>query len=99
MKWRNCTGLTSFPAIDLSNATNLSNAWSNCTGLTSFLATGMKVNFDISDSVLLDEAAIDVVLGNLADLTGETAQTIRVPAGKGQANIIATAKNWTVDEV
>ena len=58
----------------------------------------MKVDFDISESVLLNAAALDVVFGNLANLTNKPNQTVTIPAGKGQSNIIAVAKNWTVVE-
>lgn len=34
--WRQCTGLTSFPAIDASSCTNFQSTWQGCTGLTSF---------------------------------------------------------------
>ena len=34
--WRQCTGLTSFPALDMSSGTNFSHAWRGCTGITTF---------------------------------------------------------------
>jgi len=34
--WRQCTGLTSFPAINTSSGTNFQSAWEGCTGFTSF---------------------------------------------------------------
>jgi len=34
--WRSCSGLTSFPLLDVSNGTNFNSAWRDCRGLTSF---------------------------------------------------------------
>jgi hypothetical protein len=45
--WRDCSGLTSFPAIDTGSGTNFSITWFKCSGLTSFPAidTGSGTNF------------------------------------------------------
>ena len=45
--WRDCSYLTSFPAIDTSSGTNFSNAWRICTSLTSFplINTSSGTNF------------------------------------------------------
>ena len=45
--WRDCTSLTSFPAINTSSGTNFSETWRNCDSLTSFplLDTSNGTNF------------------------------------------------------
>ena len=40
--WRECTGLTSFPALDVSAGTTFHTAWLGCTGLTSFPALNVS---------------------------------------------------------
>jgi hypothetical protein len=39
--WRNCSSLTSFPALDLSGGTNFSSSWRDCSSMTSFNATAL----------------------------------------------------------
>jgi hypothetical protein len=36
LAWQNCSGLTSFPLLDVSSGTDFGQAWENCSGLTSF---------------------------------------------------------------
>ena len=45
--WRDCSSLTSFPAIDTSSGTNFSLAWNGCSSLTSFpqLGASSGINF------------------------------------------------------
>lgn len=45
--WRFCTGLTSFPLIDTSNATTFFVAWDGCSGLTSFPLLDTTNLFDL----------------------------------------------------
>lgn len=63
--------------------------------------TGMKVSFSISASTQFSEAALVEIIGNLADLTGSSAQTLTM----GSTNLnkltqaekdIALNKNWTL---
>ena len=48
MAWYNCTALTEFPLIDVSNGTDFGAAWKNCEALTSFplINTSNGTNFE-----------------------------------------------------
>ena len=99
--FRDCTNLTEIPSFDLSAATNLGYAFSNLPNLTAFHATGMKSSFSLYESTLLSESALVEIIGNLADLAGQTTQTLTLGATNlaklTQAEIDqATAKNWTL---
>ena len=94
-----CSSLTSVPALNVSNVTDLSNMLISCSKLSSILMYGMKVSFDISVSTLFTESALVTILNNLA--TVGTTQTLTMGAtnlAKLTAGdlLIATNKNWTV---
>lgn len=86
------------------NFTNLTSAgtslFDNSKGLARIRVTGIKLSFSISSTNLSTEALVQV-LNDLADLTGETSQTLTM----GSSNLarlndtqkaIATNKNWTL---
>ena len=103
-------------SFDTSSVTNMSSMFSYCTNLTTIIGThtleevqagtikalkGTKVSFDLSASSLLERASILALFYGLADLTGNTKQTIRLHAtAKARLTAedikIATDKNWNV---
>ena len=99
--FRYCYALTSVPALDASKVTNFNTVFDGCSALTEIKMTGMKVSFKISASTKFSEAALVEIIGNLADLTGQTTQTLTM----GATNLakltqaekdIALNKNWTL---
>lgn len=105
--------LTSF---DTSAVTNMSFMFYDCTSLTSIIGThtleevqegtikalkGTKENLNLSYSPLLERASILALFYGLADLTGQTANTVTLHAtAKARLTAedikIATDKNWNV---
>ncbi len=66
--WQTCTGLTSFPVLDMSAGTNFIAAWRSCSSLTSFPALDVSsgTNFALtwlSCSSLTSFLALDVSAG------------------------------------
>lgn len=99
--FRYCSALTSIPALDASKVTNLGNIFAGCYNLTEIKMTGMKANFNISDSTQFSESALVEILNNLADMTGNITQTLTMGATNlaklTQADIdLATSKGWTL---
>lgn len=99
--FRYCYALTSVPALDVSKVTTFSSVFDGCSALTEIKMTGMKVAFNISASTQFSEAALVEIIGNLADLTGETTQQLTMGATNlaklTQAEIdVVTNKNWTI---
>ena len=102
--------------FDMSAITNALNMFFYCTSLTSIIGThtleevqagtvkamrGLKVNISFSDSPNLERASILALFYGLADLTGQTAQTVTLHAtAKARLTAedikIATDKNWNV---
>ena len=94
-----CKKLTTVPALNVSNVTNMSNMFMRCNRLKSILMTGMKVDFDISDSTTFERTDLVTILNNLATVT--TTQKLKM----GTTNLakltdedkaIATNKGWTL---
>lgn len=99
-----------------SNVTDMDYMFVNCTSLTSIIGThtleevqagtvkamrGLKVRISFSDSPNLERASILALFYGLADLTGQTAQTVTLHAtAKARLTAedikIATDKNWNV---
>ena len=92
--WRGCSSLTSFPALNLSAATNLNGTWDFVSQMAQFLATGMAVDFDISNNQLNAEA-LNIVYANLAT-ANSTITVADNPGVAGHNPLIATDKGWTV---
>ena len=99
--FRECYALEVIPALEVSNVTNLGDVFRSCDRLKEIHMYGMSASFGISASTLFTEAALVEIIGNLADLTGQTPQTLTM----GATNLakltqaekdVATAKNWTL---
>ena len=93
-----CMSLTSIPALNTTNVTNMRSMFDGCYNLTSIKCYGMKVNFDISAAKLTREALL-VVLNNLATVTATT--TLKMGATNlaqltDEDKAIATGKGWTL---
>ena len=103
-------------SFDTSAVTNMMYMFYNCTKLTTIIGThtleevqagtikalkGTKVSLDLSASPLLERASILALFYGLADLTGNTKQTISLHStAKARLTAedikIATDKNWNV---
>ena len=97
--FQNCSSLETIPALDVSNATTLSNCFTGCTNLKSILMTGMSVSFDISASTRFEREDLVTILNNLATVT--TTRTLTMGSDNlaklTEADIaIATEKGWTL---
>jgi len=46
--WRDCSGLTSFPVLDVSSGTNFTGAWRGCFGLTTFPVVDVSIGTDFT---------------------------------------------------
>ena len=103
-------------SFDTSAVTNMDFMFYNCNNLTTIIGThtledvqagtikalkGTKVSLNLSYSPLLERASILALFYGLADLTGNTKQTIRLhETAKARLTAedikIATDKNWDV---
>lgn len=89
--------------MNISNATNVDHMFNYCTELSkiSFAPSCIKISISFAASSKLTDASIQSIIDGLADLTGETAQTLTLHATTGgkltQAQKDAiSAKNWTL---
>ena len=102
--------------FNTSSVTNMSYMFYRCSSLTSIIGThtleevqagtikalrGLKVGISFSDSPNFERASILALFYGLADLTGNTAQTVTLHAtAKARLTAedikIATDKNWNV---
>ena len=89
--------------MDISSATIVSNMFLSCSGLikVSFTRGCIKLSISFAQSGRLDDASIQSIMDGLADLTGQTAQTLTLHATVGAKltdaqKATATAKNWTL---
>ena len=102
--------------FNTSAVTNMSSMFGNCRNLTTIIGThtleevhagtikamrGLKVSISFSDSPNLERASILALFYGLADLTGQTANTVTLHAtAKARLTAedikIATDKNWNV---
>lgn len=100
---------------DASSVTDTSNMFSGCSSLQSLIGNrtiedvlennitalnGLKVYLNLKQTIL-DRASLRAVINGLADLTGQTAQTIAIDATliaklTEEDIAIATNKNWTI---
>ena len=89
--------------MEIPNVTNATNAFNGCSALEriSFVPGCIKVSIGFPTSNLLDDPSIQSIIDGLADLTGETQQTLTFHATVGgkltedQKAQIA-AKNWNL---
>jgi surface protein len=102
--FNNCAALTTLDLgnFDTSAVTSMSNMFNNCVALTTItgVISGIKISLSFSSSPLSRESAL-VIINGLADLTGETAQTLTLSSTTkvlltDADKLIATNKNWTI---
>ena len=98
-----CYYLTDVNTLDLSNATVLNLMFNICYKLTniSFVESSIKISISFADSPLLSDESIQSIIDGLADLTGQTAQTVtfhKTVKNKLTEEQIAsaTSKNWNI---
>jgi hypothetical protein len=87
--------------FDFSNANDLSSALSNCKALKEvrIVPQSIKLNFSVRNIPNLSPETRQSITDGLADLTGQTAQTLTVHAEVGvkltdEQKAVITAKNW-----
>ena len=99
----NCTSLVSMlGGIDLTDIQN-DNLFVGCTNLVDveFVPLTITHNKSFNKSYKLSDASIQSIIDGLADLTGQTTQTLTLHADVGarlteEQKASATAKNWTL---
>ena len=89
--------------IDISNATAVANMFLSTSGLKriTFVPGCIKKSIAFAQSKLLEDTAIASIIDGLADLTGQTTQTLTFHADVGakltdEQKASITAKNWTL---
>ena len=96
-----CSSLQTIPLLDTGSVTNMNYMFNNCPYLEFLTMTNIKLSFDISASTKFSQETLESLIDNLADLTGQTAQTFTM----GSTNLakvsqekkdLATAKNWSL---
>ena len=99
----NCRNLTTIPQLDTRKNTNFSNTFDHCCTLKniSFVAGCIKKSINFLQSNKLTNESIQSIIDGLADLTGQTAQTITfhttVKNKLTEEQIAsATSKNWNI---
>ncbi|MBE6777718.1 MAG: hypothetical protein E7542_06380 [Ruminococcaceae bacterium] len=92
-----------YGALDISRCPSTTAAFSGCTLLEDidFVPNTIKVNISFSPCRYLNEKSIQSIIDGLADLTGQTTQTITFHATVGakltdEQKATITAKNWTL---
>lgn len=98
-----CIKLTDVDILDASNVNDFNKAFTTCSSLTniSFVELSIKVSISFSDSPLLSNESIQSIINGLADLTGQTAQTIKFHSDvknklTEEQIASATSKNWNI---
>lgn len=98
-----CDMLTGVNTLDLSNIKSIKGLFNGCSKLTniSFVESSIKISISFSSSPLLSNESIQSIINGLADLTGQTAQTITFHSdvkNKLTEEQIAsvTSKNWSI---
>ena len=84
---------------DTSSVTNMKNMFSSCSNLKEIHMTGMKTNFNISDSTKFTESALVEILNNLATVTSTKTLTMgstNLAKLTDEEKAIATNKGWTL---
>ena len=97
-----CSSLQTIPQLDTSSVTNMRSMFNSCSYLEFLTMTNIKVSFNINASTKLSQETLEALIDNLADLTGQTAQTFTM----GSTNLakvsqekkdLATARNWNLN--
>lgn len=99
-----CTALNEILGeLDLSPAPNFTNTFPFCSNLVTITPKEKSINASISFSSCskLSDLSIQSIVDGLADLTGDTAQTLTLHATVGakltdEQKATITAKNWTL---
>lgn len=96
-----CDNLLSVHIEGLDTATSISSIMSSCTKLQNLQLTAINKTIDISSSTKYPKEILIDIIDNLMDLTGLTAQTLKMgTTNKNKLSAediaIATAKNWTI---
>ena len=96
-----CKYLKSIPALDFKELNYSTGMFNGCFNLEEIHIKDIHYYFDISASTKFTREALVEIIGNLRDLTGSTAKTLKMGAtnmAKLTADDIAVAtdKNWTV---
>ena len=98
-----CNNLTTIPQLDTSKGINFTRMFFSCVSLENivFVASSIKKSISFSDSNKLTVESIHSIINGLADLTGQTAQTITfhsdVKTKLTEEQIAsATSKNWNI---
>ena len=98
-----CRALHTIGELNLSKATDVASMLDYCDELAHihFVAGSIHLSLALAKSSKLDDASIQDIIDGLADLTGQTAQTLTLHATVGakltQAQKDAvSAKNWTL---
>lgn len=95
-----CNSLKVVPVLDARSVSTMLNAFDNLNSCTSFLMTNIKADINLSKTAL-DKAAIIVVFGNLATISGKTI-TIKSAIYESLSvadKAIATDKGWVIASV
>ena len=89
--------------IDISNATAVANMFLSTSGLKriTFVPGCIKLSLSFAQSKLLEDTAIQSIIDGLADLTGQTQQTLTLHNAVGskltdEQKATLTAKNWNL---
>lgn len=99
----NNVNLKDVSTLNLSNATYITGMFSACSKLTniSFVEFSIKISISFKESNLLSSESVQSIIDGLADLTGQTAQTItfntQVKNKLTEEQIASvTSKNWNI---
>lgn len=97
-----CTELVTIESLDITGSTNTSNMFYSCHSLVNVTFTGeIRISVGFPNSNQLSDTSVQSIIDHLADLTGQTAQTLtlhKTVGGKltdAQKSAIS-AKNWNV---
>jgi hypothetical protein len=98
------TSIESFIIDDASTIINTSNAWTLCRNLKHFEAPGIKIRFSLNYAPLSFSEIEDIIYNQIADLTGDTSQSLSFTNCYGAADAgmaalatwAASNKNWTI---
>lgn len=102
--FNNCVSLKRILGMfDLTNTTSVNNSFGNCLVLEEvrFKGNSIFLSISFSSSSTLSDESIQSIIDGLADLTGQTAQTLTVHKTVGEKltdtqKATITAKNWTL---
>lgn len=96
-----CKYLESIPALDFKALSSTYNMFRSCNNLREIHIKDIHYYLDISVSTKFTREALVEIIGNLRDMTGSTAKTLKIGATNmakltDEDIAVATAKNWTI---